>query len=131
MQLDSLLRDKVAGLLGQDQRAWLEQFLKQADDRPSFSIILWEKVMRPSGYRSFLPNFETSSTGQSHLLGHSHMYECGFREGKHLINLPAVGYNFSDAQPVGWLDARFHRKGVDLTPMQQVETRQTMAEPLP
>ena len=26
--------DKVAGLLGQDQRAWLEQFLKEADDRP-------------------------------------------------------------------------------------------------
>ena len=43
--------------------------------------------------------------------GHSHVYEYGFREGKHLINLPAVGYNFSDAQPVGWLDARFHRRG--------------------
>ena len=32
-----------------------------------------------------------------------------------LINLPAVAYNFRDQDPVGWVDARFDRNGVDLT----------------
>jgi predicted phosphodiesterase len=47
--------------------------------------------------------------------GHSHTYVYGWREGKHLINLPAVGYNFNDDQPVGWMNGRFHKQGVDLT----------------
>jgi hypothetical protein len=32
-----------------------------------------------------------------------------------LINLPALGYNVTKNDPVGWVDARFHRRGVDLT----------------
>ena len=28
---------------------------------------------------------------------------------------PALGYNFSADQPVGWVNARFRRGGVDLT----------------
>jgi hypothetical protein len=31
-----------------------------------------------------------------------------------LVNLPAVGYNFRDEEPVGWVEARFHSKGADL-----------------
>jgi len=46
--------------------------------------------------------------------GHSHMWEISERQGVKLINLPALGYNFSQDQPVGWVDARFHRNGVDL-----------------
>ena len=119
VQLDSLLYvDKVAGLLGQDQRAWLEQFLKQADDRP---IVFFVHHTLGEGDGDLLDTDRFFQILKPHrqvkaiFYGHSHVYEYGFREGKHLINLPAVGYNFSDAQPVGWLDARFHRKGVDLT----------------
>ena len=32
-----------------------------------------------------------------------------------LVGLPALGYNFSDAEPVGWVDARFRPDGVSLT----------------
>ena len=32
-----------------------------------------------------------------------------------LINLPAVGYNFNDGEPVGWLAAKFTKAGVSLT----------------
>jgi len=32
-----------------------------------------------------------------------------------LINLPALGYNFWEGEPVGWVDAHFRRNGVDLT----------------
>jgi Icc protein len=47
--------------------------------------------------------------------GHSHEYAFSREQGIHLINLPAVGYNFSDKEPVGWVDARFTAEGVDLT----------------
>ena len=32
-------------------------------------------------------------------------------EGIHLINLPAVGYNFNDREPVGWVEARLAGDG--------------------
>ena len=50
--------------------------------------------------------------------GHSHGWEIGERQGVKLINLPSLGYNFGKDgkdQPVGWVDARFRRDGVDLT----------------
>src|SRR5690606_33357489 len=47
--------------------------------------------------------------------GHSHAYSIAQRDHIYLINQPAVGYNFSDAQPVGWLDAKFSPQGVGLT----------------
>ena len=33
----------------------------------------------------------------------------------HVVGLPALGYNFDDAQPVGWVEARFRPDGVSLT----------------
>ncbi len=33
------------------------------------------------------------------------------KQGVKLINLPALGYNFTDHDPVGWVDARFRRNG--------------------
>ena len=47
--------------------------------------------------------------------GHSHVWELKRRDDLHLVNLPAVGYNFKDADPVGWVDARFDPRGVQLT----------------
>jgi hypothetical protein len=47
--------------------------------------------------------------------GHSHEYSYGRHQGVHLVNLPAVGYNFADKEPVGWVDAIFTSGGVRLT----------------
>ena len=49
------------------------------------------------------------------LYGHSHEYGFSEFEGIHLVNLPAVGYNFSDTEPVGWVEARLTAKGGDFT----------------
>ena len=60
----------------------------------------------------------TSSTeNEIHLalLSDTHMWSISERQGVKLINLPALGYNFSADQPVGWVNARFRRGGVDLT----------------
>jgi hypothetical protein len=48
------------------------------------------------------------------LYGHSHSYKYGVEDGIHLINLPAVGYNFSDDKPVGWVEATLRANGADL-----------------
>ena len=117
--LDSLLYvNKVAGLLGKSQRAWLAQYLDTDDDRPIVLFIHHTlddsdgalldvdrlfKLLSPSGKVKAI------------FYGHSHRYEYSIRENIHLINLPAVGYNFNDKQPLGWLDSKFHAKGVDLT----------------
>ena len=37
--------------------------------------------------------------------GHSHVYRLDERDHIKLINQPAVGYNFIDSQPVGWLES--------------------------
>ena len=47
--------------------------------------------------------------------GHSHSWSISERQGVKLINLPALGYNFWEGEPVGWVDARFRRYGVELT----------------
>ena len=49
------------------------------------------------------------------MFGHSHKYEVTVRDGLQLINLPAVGYNFVDTEPVGWVDSVWTDEGVDLT----------------
>lgn len=117
--LDSLLYvNQVAGLLGQAQRKWLTDFLVQADDRPIVfffhhtlgdgdgDLLDFERV-----YRIMKPYRQVKAI----FYGHSHAYSVAQRDHIYLINQPATGYNFSDAQPVGWLDAKFTPQGVGLT----------------
>jgi 3',5'-cyclic AMP phosphodiesterase CpdA len=119
MVLDSLLySNKVAGLLGKAQRDWLDRYLAKADTRPTVLFVhhtLGEedgelldaealfRIVRP--YRKVKAIF----------YGHSHQYSYAQDHGIHLVNLPAVGYNFADKEPVGWVDAQFSGAGVDLT----------------
>ena len=119
VQLDSLLYvDKVAGLLGKAQRTWLKTFLNQVDDRPVVFFVhhtLGDQDGDLLDADRMFQILKPHPKVKAIFYGHSHVYEHGFREGKHLINLPAVGYNFNDAQPVGWINARFKDTGVDLT----------------
>lgn len=117
--LDSLLYvNKVAGLLGKQQREWLQTYLSSADDKPTLLFVHHTlgdgdtdlldanrmfDIIRP--YRQVKAVF----------YGHSHRYHIEESEGLYLINLPAVGYNFGDDQPTGWLDARFTEEGADFT----------------
>jgi len=117
--LDSLLYPtKTAGLLGKPQRQWLGKYLETCDARPTLLFVhhtlgdgdgdlldvdrLFE-IIRP--YRKVKAIF----------YGHSHEYSIGRHQGIHLVNLPAVGYNFADKEPVGWVDAQFTASGAKLT----------------
>jgi Icc protein len=117
--LDSLLYvNQVAGLLGQQQREWLARFLDEPDDRP---IVFFVHHTLGDGDGDLLDFDRVFRIMQPHrkvkaiFYGHSHEYRIDQREHIYLINQPAVGYNFSDDEPVGWLDASFTPQGVDLT----------------
>ena len=114
--LDSLLYvDKVAGLLGKAQRTWLSEFLESSDDRPH--VLLVHHTLG-DGDGDLLDVDRLFTIISQHrkvkalFYGHSHRYAVEQRGHIHTINLPAVGYNFNDSQPIGWVDARFSRDGV-------------------
>lgn len=116
--LDSLLYvNKVAGLLGRKQREWLARDLAVHRDRPT-ALLVHHTLEDGDGdlldasrlFELIRPHRHVKAI----FFGHSHVWNLSERQGVKLINLPAVGYNFADKDPVGWVDARFHRRGVDL-----------------
>ncbi len=117
--LDSLLyTNKVAGLLGKTQRGWLARYLPTLGDRPT---VLFVHHTLGNGDGDLLDAGQlfaltkTCRHVKAIFYGHSHVWELGERDRLKLVNLPAVGYNFRDQDPVGWVDARFRTDGVALT----------------
>lgn len=117
--LDSLLYvNQVAGLLGKIQREWLAQFLENSDGRATI-LFVHHTLDDLDGslldvdrlFRLVRPHKKV----QAIFYGHSHKYAFAEQQGVQLVNLPAVGYNFADSEPVGWVDAKFTAEGADLT----------------
>src|ERR1041385_2827461 len=117
--LDSLMyTNKVAGQLGKAQRDWLAQYLPMIKDRP-VAIFVHHSLEHNDGdlvdvdhlFEILKPNRHVKAI----FYGHSHVWSLTERQRVKLINLPAIGYNFRDQDPVGWVEANFHRKGVQLT----------------
>ncbi len=116
--LDSLLYvDRVAGLLGKAQRQWLTEFLEKADDRATALLV---HHTLGDGDGDLLDTDRLFALIRPHrkvkaiFYGHSHVWGITERAGVRLVNLPAVGYNFRDQDPVGWVEATFTTAGVDL-----------------
>jgi len=117
--LDSLLYvDRVAGLLGRAQRAWLAAFLPTIADRPAVLFVHHppsdEDGDLLDGDR-LLALASASRHVKAIFHGHAHVWSVGRRDRLPVVSLPALGYSFDDAQPVGWVDARFRADGVSLT----------------
>ena len=117
--LDSLFYvNKVSGLLGRTQRRWLEDYLRKCDDTPTI-LCFHHSLGDGDGDLLDVPRLfniiKPIRKVKAILYGHSHEYRYSEFEGIHLINLPATGYNFSDAEPVGWVEARLTAKGGDFT----------------
>lgn len=117
--LDSLLKvNETGGRLGEAQRRWLQEFLDRADPRPTFLFVHHPPTGRKGDlqdadalYDIIRPRRQVKAL----FYAHSHVYRYQKSEDLHLINLPAVGYNFSDDEPIGWLDARFTARGGTFT----------------
>ena len=117
--LDSLLYvNRVPGLLGRAQRQWLGNYLNECDDMPTvlcFHHTLGDGDGDLLDVTRLFSIIEPMRKVKAIMYGHSHAYGFSRFEGIHLINLPAVGYNFSDTEPVGWVDAKMTAQGGDFT----------------
>ncbi|MFB0552279.1 MAG: metallophosphoesterase [Phycisphaerae bacterium] len=117
--LDSLFYvNKVPGLLGKTQRQWLENYLEECDVTPT--ILCFHHTLTDSDdalldVPRLFSTIKPIRKVKAIVYGHSHEYKFSEFEGIHLINLPAVGYNFSDAEPIGWVEANLTAKGGDFT----------------
>jgi 3',5'-cyclic AMP phosphodiesterase CpdA len=117
--LDSLMYvNKVAGLLGKDQRKWLAEFLATNSDKPVVLFVHHTLEDNDGDLMDADKMFEIISPHRqvkAIFYGHSHVWAKTERNGIKMVNLPAVGYNFRDEDPVGWVDAKFDAEGVSLT----------------
>jgi len=117
--LDSLFYvNKVPGLLGRVQRQWLQDYLGNCDDTPTILCFHHTLGDNDGDLLDVLRLFDLIKPVRkvkAILYGHSHEYGYSEFEGIHLINLPAMGYNFSDTEPIGWVEARLTAKGGDFT----------------
>jgi 3',5'-cyclic AMP phosphodiesterase CpdA len=117
--LDSLMIvNQAAGLLGKAQRHWLADYLQKSDQTPT--LIFVHHTM-DEGDSSLLDADRLLAIVTPHkkvkaiVYGHSHAYRYDTAGGIHLINVPAIGYNFMDSEPVGWVDSVITKDGADLT----------------
>jgi 3',5'-cyclic AMP phosphodiesterase CpdA len=113
--LDSLFETNTTpGLLGKAQRAWLATFLQQSSELPTL-LFVHHTLDDSDGSLLDAPRFfdilRPHRKVKAILYGHSHRYAYDVWEGVHLMNLPAVGYNFNDDQPVGWVDVKLTATG--------------------
>lgn len=117
--LDSLLYvNKTAGLLGKATRSWLKTYLEEVDEKPILFFVHHTLSDGDSSLLDFDRFFEIVRPHKhvkAIFYGHSHRYHVEQQDHIYLINQPALGYNFNDHEPVGWLDATFSPQGVDLT----------------
>lgn len=116
--LDSLMvTNQTPGFLGKAQRTWLSEYLESASKMPTLIFVHHTLDDRDA---SLLDSERLLAIVRPHrqvkaiVYGHSHVYRYDSLDGMHLINLPAIGYNFADTEPVGWVDAVFTGQGGEL-----------------
>jgi len=117
--LDSLMYvNKTAGQLGKAQRGWLAANLPKLADRPA-ALMVHHTLQDGDGDLTDSAQLFEILRKNRHVkalfYGHSHVWALGEREGVKMINLPAVAYPFQEKDPIGWMEGRFTRGGVELT----------------
>lgn len=117
--LDSLMDPSVVpGLLGTAQREWLVRFLAEAPVRPTL-IFVHHTLNDSDGSLLDAPRLFEAIRGHRSvkgiIYGHSHAWNLESRDGMHLLNIPAVGYNFNDKEPVGWVECELTAEGGKFT----------------
>ncbi len=114
--LDSLLFVSMfPGMLGKPQRAWLQTYLQICDERPTILFIHHTPRADLLDTGRLFDIIVPAAKVKAIVFGHSHKYKFSRFEGIHLINLPASGYNFTNRQPVGWVEAQLTAHGGEFT----------------
>jgi 3',5'-cyclic AMP phosphodiesterase CpdA len=120
VMLDSLLITGISpGLLGKGQRDWLTDYLRTPAGKPVVVFVHHNPDGDSDGALldadRLLAALRPVKNVKALFFGHTHVYSITQQDGMHLVNLPAVGYNFADGNPVGWVDSVFTNTGVTLT----------------
>jgi 3',5'-cyclic AMP phosphodiesterase CpdA len=117
--LDSLMYvDKVPGFLGTDQRGWLKKLLEQEQAKPVFLMVhhtLGEGDGDLLDTERLLSIAHAFPQVKGIVFGHSHRWSIEKKNSLWWINLPAIGYNFGEDQPVGWVQAQLSPSELKLT----------------
>ncbi len=116
--LDSLFITNVsAGQVGKSQREWLADSLAHTTQKPTIVMVHHNPDGDSDGALVDADRLLSILDGQKQvkalIYGHMHVYRFEKRSGLHLINLPAVAYNFADGEAVGWVEANFTQAGAD------------------
>lgn len=113
--LDSMMTTNFTpGFLGKAQREWLASYLEANKNK---AILLFFHHTLSDGDNDLLDVERLFNIITPHrqvkavFYGHSHVYHYSTRNDIHLINLPALGYNFDDKDPIGWIEASLNKKG--------------------
>jgi 3',5'-cyclic-AMP phosphodiesterase len=116
--LDSLMATNVAaGQLGHSQRAWLEQEVHSLN-KPT--VVFVHHNLDPNDdnalvdARALLDILRPASRVKAIVFGHTHAWGHTQTDGLHLVNIPAVAYNFEDSEPIGWVEASFTDRNATL-----------------
>lgn len=117
--LDSLMYvRKKGGFLGKAQREWLAAYLAAHTDRPV--ALLFHHTLG-DGDNDLLDIERLFGLVEPHkhvkalFYGHSHRWELSERQGIRLINLPTSAHIWDQQQPIGWVETRFRKDGMQLT----------------
>jgi len=118
--LDSLYQTNVtSGFLGQEQRSWLKRELDLRKDKPALLFAHHNLDNSPNTLmdrEEFWTVVKAAKQVKAYIYGHTHRYRQEVRDDVHLINLPALGWEFeSGKQPLGWTDVDISGTGIQLT----------------
>lgn len=116
--LDSLRRvGGYAGRLGIQQLEWLKQALDERAEIPTIVCLHHNPEKSLVGLQDaphFLDLMTRRKQVEAVIFGHTHVYRLTNLDGLHLVNLPAVGYQFNPASPLGWVQARIQPGNLEL-----------------
>ena len=116
--LDSLDKVNVTpGLLGDAQRTWIERQLDAHPHRPAVLFVHHNPENTGGGLQdtdALLKILRPRPQAKAVFFGHAHTWRRWEADGIHFVSLPAVGYTFSDKQPVGWVHAQPRDEGMQL-----------------
>ena len=119
VMLDSLLVTNISpGQVGKQQRAWLSSYLDGGGQKPTVVFVHHNPDAESDGALvdadRLLAILRARRAVKALIFGHTHVYAFDKTDGMHLVNLPAVGYNFADGNPVGWVEATFSGRSAKL-----------------
>jgi 3',5'-cyclic-AMP phosphodiesterase len=115
--LDSLNTTNVApGLFGEAQLAWLAKAIDARPNKPA--LVLGHHNPDPvhglTDAAAFFDVVVPRKQVKAYFFGHTHRWNCAEYLGLHLVNIPAVAWQFTAAEPRGFVTTQLNPHGATI-----------------